>query len=216
MPVNSIQKITHEHPMLSLDKCHTSDEVIKFAGNHKVLAMWKADGLTVSATYQDGVLTRLETRGNGEVGNDIMFHANSILNMPKHINRSGRYVIDGECIILGHDFEIINEKLSKEERYSHPRNLAAGSLNQLDPAISKKRHIRFYAWDGIEGGGNSLGDNLEEAVSFGFDIVNIRDVGDIDPIHINSAIETLKWEAENETFPIDGIVFKYDDTASVF
>lgn len=207
-PVDSIDKITHEHPMLSLDKCHTTDEVIKFAGNHKVLAMWKADGLTVSATYQDGVLTRLETRGNGEVGNDIMFHANSILNLPKHINRSGRYVIDGECIILGHDFEIINEKLSKEERYSHPRNLAAGSLNQLDPAVSKKRHLKFFAWDVIEGGGNSLWNNLNDARMLGFDVVNVRIVDGSDP---SSAIKMLKLEAENTSFQIDGIVFKYDD-----
>lgn len=212
-PVDAIDKIKHEHPMLSLDKCHTNQEVVKFAANNKIIGMYKADGLTVSATYQDGVLTRLETRGDGQTGNDIMFHANSITNLPKHIDKDGKYVIDGECVIRWCDFEKINNGLPESERYSHPRNLAAGSLNQLDPAISAKRCLRFYAWDVIEGGGDSLHDNLSEAVELGFDAVTVIDVTYNKTKDIDTAINYLKEMAEFESFPIDGIVFKYDSVS---
>ena len=139
-PVNNIEKITHQHPMLSLDKCHSHKEIQEFCGDENCVIMWKADGLTLSATYEDGVLVRLETRGNGMVGNDIMFHVGSIENLPKVINKTGRYVIDGECVILWSDFEKINEKIPEADRYRHPRNLAAGTLNLLDNKVSKKRH----------------------------------------------------------------------------
>jgi len=212
-PVDHIDKIKHEHPMLSLNKCHTVDDVKEFCGNNTCLAMWKADGLTISATYIDGVLTRLETRGNGEVGNDIMFHANSIENLPKHIDIDGKYVIDGECIIIQKDFETINSKLAKSEQYSNSRNLAAGSLNLLDASISKKRHLRFYAWDVIEGGySDSLIANLAQAQAIGFDVVKrcviILDKPDT---NIDNILYYLRDIAKNNGFPIDGIVIKYDD-----
>lgn len=208
-PVDHIDKIEHEHPMLSLDKCHTVTEVKKFVGNNQTLAMYKADGLTISATYIDGILTRLETRGDGAVGNDIMFHANSIEYLPKHINKNGKYVVDGECLILRKDFEEINEKMVESERYSHPRNLAAGSLNLLDPEISKKRHLRFYAWDIIDGGSSDyLSKNLLEATLYGFktvsyDIITLDNVEDI--------INKYKTDSDEYGFPIDGVVFKYDN-----
>lgn len=218
-PVDNIEKISHEHPMLSLDKCHTVDEVEKFCGDKECIAMFKADGLTISATYIDGVLSRLETRGNGEVGNDIMFHANSIKNLPKHINKDGKYVIDGECIILQKDFEVINSKLVESEKYSNSRNLAAGSLNLLDAEISRKRHLRFYAWDVIEGGvTNLLSDNLAEASSLGFDTVQYdlikRGYGVFESAeeNIRYTIDVLRSKALADGFPIDGIVIKYNDT----
>lgn len=211
-PVDHIEKITHEHPMLSLDKCHTIEEISKFTDGRPSVMMFKADGLTVSATYIDGMLTRLETRGNGEVGNDIMFHANSILNLPKRIDKAGKYVIDGECVILYNDFEEINGKLPESERYSNPRNLAAGSLNQLDPSVTKQRHLKFYAWDVIEGGKNSLGDNLIEAKDLGFDLVEYvfvkpEDTNDV----LKTLVVTMKKLSKDEGFPIDGVVIKYDD-----
>ena len=211
-PVDNIEKIEHEHPMLSLDKIHSIDEIKKFL-THGSVAMWKADGLTISATYIDGVLTRLETRGDGKVGNDIMFHAKSIENLPIHINKTGKYVIDGECVILYSDFEEINKTIKEENRYRNPRNLAAGSLNLLDPTVSKKRHLKFYAWDVIEGvTTSSLLNNLHDAAVLGFDIVDCtylyegRSSDDI-----SSAVNMLRESAKRAGFPIDGIVIKYDD-----
>ena len=208
-PVESINTITHEHKMLSLDKRHTVEEVQDFIGDKSVVAMWKADGLTISCTYIDGILTRLETRGNGQVGNDIMFHANSFENLPKKINKAGKYVIDGECVILYSDFEKINAKLADEFKYKNPRNLASGSLNLLNPEKSAKRHLRFYAWDVIEADGisNSLTENLIEASHLGFDIVMALCVG----FNIKEILDIMRKDAQTIGFPIDGIVFKYDN-----
>ena len=209
-PVDSIEKIRHEHPMLSLNKCHSVQGIKDFSGERDVVAMWKADGLTCSATYIDGVLTRLETRGNGEVGNNVMFHAKSFENLPLTIDKPGKYVIDGECVIMWPDFEKINEKMAESERYSHARNLAAGSLNQLDPEISRKRHLRFYAWDVIEGGNtNSLAVNLVGAKTLGFDTVKFSSMQSNSIIQ--HTIDSLKTSAEQVGMPIDGIVFKFDD-----
>lgn len=211
-PVDNIEKIEHEHLMLSLDKIHSIGEIKKFL-THGSVAMWKADGLTISATYIDGVLRRLETRGDGKIGNDIMFHAKSIENLPLHINKSGKYVIDGECVILYSDFEEINKTMKEEDRYRNPRNLAAGSMNLLDPTISNKRHLKFYAWDVIEGGTTiSLLNNLHDAAILGFDIVDCTYLyEDRSNDDISSAVNMLRESAKNAGFPIDGIVVKYDD-----
>lgn len=208
-PSKEIPTIKHNHLMLSLDKCHSVTEIKKFTEPTKgrdVVFMWKADGLTCSATYIDGILARLETRGNGEVGNDIMLHANSIKNLPKIIEKPGRYVIDGEVIILQRDFDRVN--INGE--YSNPRNLASGSLNQLDPAVSAQRGLKFFAWDVIEGGSSDLlGRNLMEAEGLGFSIVKMV-VGDDTVINIDRTLERMKAEAEEVGFPIDGVVIKFD------
>lgn len=201
-PAKQIPTIKHDHPMLSLDKVHTVAEVNKFINKKPVLFMYKADGLTCSATYENGILVRLETRGDGAVGNDIMVHAKSITNLPKTINKDELYVIDGEVVILQDDFEVVNSK----GEYSNPRNLAAGSLNQLDPAISAQRCLKFFAWDVIEGySSDSLCDNLVEAQKLGFETVAFVTGGDAE-----SNIENLKAAAENSGFPVDGVVIKYD------
>ena len=205
-PVDNIAKIPHEHPMLSLNKVHTAAEIAKFTGNKDVVYMWKADGLSISCTYEDGVLTRLETRGDGAVGNDIMFHAKSFLNLPLTIGRNGRFVIDGECVILRRDFEAINEKMTESERFSNPRNLAAGSLNQLDPAVSAQRRLRFYAWDIIEGGTESHCKNMMLAETLGFDVVMYRHSSEFD-----LDLDTFRLCALADGFPIDGVVIKYDN-----
>ena len=211
-PVKEIPTIKHEHLMLSLDKVHTKKEIDDFVNDKHVLFMYKADGLSISATYIDGVLTRLETRGNGDIGNDVMVHANSFVNLPKTINKSGKYVIDGECVILYPDFEKINENLV--DKFSNPRNLAAGSLNQLDPEVSKKRYLRFYAWDVIEGGkNNSLYTNLGEAKILGFDCVKYKLVESDGTGNYNydNDLGLLRMSAKEEGFPIDGVVIKYLD-----
>ena len=208
-PVDSIPRIQHQHPMLSLGKVHSEFEVKKFIKDRQCLAMYKADGLTISATYQDGILVRLETRGDGNVGNDIMHHANSISNLPKVINRIGKYVIDGECVILQGDFDSINTN----GEYKNPRNLAAGSLNLLDGAESAKRCLRFYGWDVIEGGSNnSLCANLVEANYLGFETVHMYVLrGDETMDDIKKLLTYFKNQAEYDGFPIDGVVIKYDD-----
>lgn len=213
-PVSNIPTIVHDHDMLSLSKVHTGKEVIDFIGDKRVLFMSKADGLTCSATYSDGVLVKLETRGDGKVGNDILFHAMSIDNLPKYINKDGLYVIDGEVVILRSDFDKINEE--SKEKYANPRNLAAGSLNQLDPKVSSSRRLKFFAWDVIEGGVyGKLSDNLNEAIELGFTVVpnllHYKSDTVVTSEDIDSYIDAIKEESDLIGLPIDGVVIKYDD-----
>lgn len=211
--VDNIRKVEHDHPMLSLGKVHDIEDVAKFIQAGDVLGMFKADGLTVSARYEDGRLVSLETRGNGYVGNDIMFHMNSFENLPIKIYASGTYVIDGEAVIKYDDFEEINKNLPEDQKYRNPRNLAAGTLNLLDPNISGKRHLRFYAWDVIEGGGDSLFQNLMEAKLLGFETVDFFLIKreEIQVERLKDFTDFVRKLSREEQFPIDGVVFKYDN-----
>ena len=95
--------------MLSLEKCHTVEELIKFANNKELVASIKLDGLTVSLLYDDGLLVSAETRGDGHVGSDITEHIKQFSNVPLKINKDGVYIIDGEAIITDEDFAEVNK-----------------------------------------------------------------------------------------------------------
>lgn len=210
------KKITHEHPMLSLNKIHSIDEIKKFANNECVTASIKLDGLSVSATYINGELARLETRGNGDVGTDIMVHKNSIKGLPKHIKHSGKYVVDGECIVTYGDFEKINATLSDDEKFSNPRNMASGSLNLLDSNISSKRGLTFVVWNVIEDSDyfkNDMKWNFDVAKDLGFTVVPHTCLHYCDDLTLKDTLTQMKREAEFNEYPMDGVVFSYTDIA---
>lgn len=205
--LTELKEATHNHPMLSLEKCHTVEELIKFANNKELVASIKLDGLTVSIAYENGVLVSAETRGNGHIGSDITEHIKQFLNIPLKINRTGTYIIDGEAIITDEDFAEVN----KNGEYKNSRNLAAGTLSVLDTSLVAKRRLKFYGWDVINGGGNSLNDNLNEARELGFDIVPFWSAVNLDPKKIQNTIDYIFDFAEEEGLPCDGIVFKFND-----
>lgn len=208
------KKITHEHSMLSLAKIHSIDEIKKFLHGENGVASIKLDGLSVSATYVNGILTRLETRGNGDVGTDIMIHKNSIEGLPKKINHNGKYVIDGECIITYDKFEAINSTLSDDEKFSNPRNMASGSLNLLDSNISAKRGLTFIAWNVIEDSecfSNNISVNLENAKELGFFVVPYTVLYHYDDKLFEDVLNQMKAQAGFYGYPMDGVVFSYND-----
>ena len=208
--LTELKEVTHNHPMLSLEKCHTVDELIKFANNKELVASIKLDGLTVSILYEDGIFVSAETRGNGVVGSDITEHVKQFKNVPLKINKSGTYIVDGEAIITDEDFAEIN--INGE--YKNSRNLASGTLSVLDTSLVAKRRLRFYAWDVIEGGGNSLNDNLNEARELGFDVVPHwfnNTTNGLAPKNLKSNIDYVFDFAKEEGLPCDGVVFKFND-----
>lgn len=209
--IDSIPEIEHSHLMLSLDKVHSIEEIKKFAGNNSTVAMMKMDGLTISVEYIDGNLNRIETRGNGYRGNDVTHLNSAFINLPAKIDKPGKYVIDGEAIITYEDFDRINSKFSNpDDRYKNPRNLAAGSLNLLDTNIARERHLRFIAWDVIEGDdSNDFIDRLYSAQDLGFSIVPLHQVSN----NYEEVIQTLRETARKLSYPIDGIVIKMVDIA---
>lgn len=210
------KKITHEHPMLSLNKIHSIDEIKKFANNEFITASIKLDGLSVSATYINGKLTRLETRGNGDVGTDIMIHKNSIKGLPKHIEHNGKYVVDGECIVTYNNFEKINATLEEDEKFSNPRNMASGSLNLLDSNVSSKRGLAFVVWNVIEDTDcfkNDMKWNFDVAKDLGFTVVPHTCLYHCDDLTLKDTLTQMKRDAEFNGYPMDGVVFAYTDIA---
>ena len=143
--VNSLEKVAHNHDMLSLEKTKALEEVKDFLGNVPYLAMCKMDGLTCSLKYYDGVLVSAETRGNGQVGENILHNARVIPSIPKNIPYKGVLVIDGEIICSKTDFKEF------ENDYKNPRNFAAGSIRLLDAGECSKRKLQFIAWEVIQG-----------------------------------------------------------------
>lgn len=208
--LTELKEIEHNHPMLSLEKCHTFEELIKFANNKELVASIKLDGLTASLTYKDGVLVSGETRGNGYIGSDITEHIKQFLNVPLKINKAGTYIVDGEAIITDEDFS----KINKNGEYKNSRNLASGTLSVLDTSLVSKRKMRFIAWDIIDGGNsNNLKDNLDEAKELGFDTAPSWVVNNLDPKKLQNTIDYVFDFADYEGLPNDGIVFKFNDIA---
>lgn len=206
--LSELKEITHSHPMLSLEKCHTVKEIIDFANNKELIASIKLDGLTLSIKYEDGLLVSAETRGDGYVGSDVTEHVKQFKNVPFKINKKGIYVIDGEAIIYDNDFEEIN----KNGEYKNSRNLSSGTLSVLDTSLVAQRQIQFIAWDVIEGGvANSLKDNLNEAKELGFDVVPFWSVINLDSKKLQATLDYVFEYAEEEGVPCDGIVFKFDN-----
>ena len=205
--LTELKEVEHSSPMLSLDKCHTVEELIKFANNKELVASIKLDGLTCRLTYEDGLLVRAETRGNGHVGSDITEHVKQFKNVPLKINKEGTYIIDGEAIIKDDDFAEIN----KDGEYKNSRNLASGTLAVLDTSLVAKRRLRLLGWDVVEGGGNKLNDNLNEAKALGFDIVPYWFAANLNPKKLDGTIVYIFDYAKEEGLPCDGIVFKFND-----
>ena len=213
---SNLSKVTHNHPMLSLDKTKSVDDVIKFLDGKDGVVMAKMDGLTCSVRYLNGKLVSAETRGNGEIGEDILHCAKTIKNLPLEINCGDEIIIDGEVIITYDDFEKINATLPEGERYKNPRNLASGSIRQLDSSIAAKRNMKFIAWKLVKGyKNNSFYSRLIRMANWGFDIVPIAPI----PLEIQNnkqildCINVMKNWAKKEGYPIDGCVFGYDDIA---
>ena len=99
---SNLEKTTHSHPMLSLDKTKDIDEIKKFVGDQLCLLMCKMDGLTVLLTYEDGYLVQAETRGNGEVGEIVTHNAKVFDNIPLYIDYPGHLEVEGEALSLIH------------------------------------------------------------------------------------------------------------------
>ena len=129
---SKLEKVKHSHPMLSLDKTKSTDDLVKFSSGKDCILSLKMDGLTVLNTYNDGVLCQAETRGNGEEGEIITHNARVFDNLPLSIPCERKFEIEGEAIITQSDFE----KINTDGEYKNCRNLASGSVRQLDSNIA--------------------------------------------------------------------------------
>lgn len=212
---SELKKVAHSHPMLSLDKTKSEEDIVKFINKDRSIAMLKMDGLTISLTYRNGELVAAETRDNGEIGEDVFHNAKVFTNIPLRIDYKDELVVDGEAIIDYDTFEQINKSLPENEKYANPRNLASGSVRQLDSSIAARRGIKFVAWKLVKGydGMNSLSYQLKNLEKLGFTIVPYCMVYGYNPeSEVSNIIAILKRNAEILRYPIDGLVWAYDDT----
>lgn len=213
--VGEIEEVEHNHPMLSLDKCHTEQELIDFAGDKDCVLSVKCDGLTTSLHYIDGELVGAETRGNGVLGGNVLHNVKTIKNVPHTIPYKEELIIDGETIIDWDTFNLINDNLPEgQKKYKHPRNLVSGSLNLLDSKIAAGRNMRFIGWRVIEGlDKKSMFFALKDAEKLGFEIVPMWTYTNksTDKENISLMLSDLREKAKELGIPYDGAVMAYDD-----
>ncbi len=158
-PLDKFTKVTHEKRMISLADVFSEEEVRDWITRNEKLIPGgrieefftdiKMDGLACSLHYKDGLFVQAVTRGDGLVGEDVTMNVRTIENIPMKIDEMGDVEVRGEIIIFKKDFEEIQEKQRKsgEKEFANPRNLAAGSIRQLDPKIAASRPLKFMAYD---------------------------------------------------------------------
>lgn len=210
---SELKKVKHNHPMLSLDKTKDVKEIKKFMGDNEIIMSCKMDGLTISLKYNNGKLVSAETRGNGEVGEDVLHTIKTFNNIPFEIAYKGTLIVDGEAIITYDDFNEINKNLNDDDKYKTPRNLASGSVRQLDSSVTKKRNLKFIAWRLVNGSSMFFNSNLLFLHDLGFTVVPFLRFSKSDDIEhiIEHSIYSLKRQAKEFSYPIDGLVVTYNN-----
>lgn len=198
---SELQKVTHNHPMLSLAKTKDWNEFIIYFGSKDVIGMLKMDGLTCSLRYVNGKLVSAETRGNGEIGEDIFHNIKTVKTVPQKIPYKDELIVDGEIICTYEDFEPFSTE------YKNPRNFASGSIRLLDSNECAKRPLTFVAWNVIKGfdNENSFLRKLVLIDELGFTVVPWTSSFDWD------AKEFLVNKAKKLGYPIDGLVGRFGD-----
>lgn len=208
--LDELAEVRHTKPMLSAQKTKSRDEIVKFCGNRPIIISWKLDGLTLVLRYEGGKLKQAITRGaGGTVGEDVTHTARVFMNIPLEIPCKEPVEVRGEGVISWRNFEKINQDVESEP-YSHPRNLAAGSVRRLDATKSKNQFLEFFAFELVTGDFASKEGQLGELSLNGFDVVPYVAVQvQSDPDTLLTAID--QFIPEEFGYPVDGLIFEYDD-----
>jgi DNA ligase (NAD+) len=215
--VSSLPKEKHAEKALSLDKTKDMQTLADWLGNNEGIMSWKEDGLTVVVTYKDGKMLKALTRGNGEIGEIITHNAKFFQGLPKSIPYKGEMVIR-EALISYKEFERINSKITDaDKKYKNPRNLASGTVRQLDSKVVAERTVNVKVFelvscekDFTEGGTkkDTFSARFDWLSSMGFDVVEHV------VVNKDKVIDTIKdFEskiASNE-YPSDGLVLMIND-----
>ena len=233
-PLPGFSQVRHAQRMVSLNDVFNREELEAWVTRIQKLAPGqpleffadvKMDGLACALHYEDGVLVRAVTRGDGQVGEDVTANVRTIDSVPTTLRAArgyeqflrGRTEIRGEVVIFKHDFEALNAERKAQglPLFANPRNLAAGSIRQLDPKLAAARPLRFRAWE-------ILRDNPRELPTYVQAYQAIRALG----LAANDKTELLKnvdeimefadsWATERVKLPFntDGLVIKINDRA---
>ncbi|MEL6475342.1 MAG: NAD-dependent DNA ligase LigA, partial [Pseudomonadota bacterium] len=229
-PVSSgFSKAKHAVPMLSLDNAFSDEDVTDFVGRVRrflglsgdetirVTAEPKIDGLSLSLTYQHGKLVRAATRGDGRIGEDVTANAQTVADIPETLSGTDwpqRIDVRGEVYMSHADFGALNAREGELGRktFANPRNAAAGSLRQIDSAVTRSRPLRFfaYAWGETS---EVFADTQSEAIAafkrWGF-VVNDRFEASDTIDGLLRTYRALEADRASLGYDIDGVVYKID------
>lgn len=218
--------ITHHVPMLSIQDLFTKEEVAAWVGQVKQMhpdarfsVEHKIDGLSMSLRYQDGVLTLAETRGDGMVGEDVTLNAKVIPDVRQTIRETDYVELRGEVYMSHEDFEKFNERQESlgKKTAANPRNLAAGTLRQLDPQITKERGLRMFIFNVQDATGASA--HLMENHTVGLDELAAQGVAVVPHVccetaeEVLAAIDAIGEQRGDYDYDIDGAVVKIEQIA---
>jgi DNA ligase (NAD+) len=229
-PASRLEKTEHLAPMLSLDNAFGPEELAAWeTRNARIadevrtggyVAEPKIDGLAIALTYEDGVLVRGATRGNGTIGEDVTRNLRTIREIPLRLRADGpavpaRMEIRGEVYMSLAGFEKLNQRRAAEGQatFANPRNSAAGSLRQLDPSITASRPLRFFAY-AIEAGGAPLPfatqwELLETLRAWGLPVNPLaRPCADLDAVL--AFVSEFEGRRSTLDYEVDGAVVKVD------
>ena len=208
------EKVEHEYPALSLPKTKSEADLTNWLEDKDGVLSFKLDGLTLVATYDNGKLSQLVTRGNGHIGTVITAKAPYITGIPLKIKETGHMVVRGEALISYEDFERVNTEIENDdEKYANARNLASGTIG-LDisrVAEIKERGVKFIAFALVHSGQNftSKTESMKFLKKQGFETVESIPV--IQKNLSKNMGKFTKKVQDGYPYPVDGLVLNYED-----
>lgn len=231
-PLGKFQKVTHSRRMTSLNDVFDKADVEAWVRRiekltpgqeHEYFTDIKMDGLACALIYNDGIFTQAVTRGDGYVGEDVTQNVRTIRNVPLQLYdtkgyelfMSGRTEIRGEIVMLKKDFEKLNERMRAEGKpeFANPRNLAAGTIRQLDPRLVADRPLTFRAYDILRNNAAEVPTNMlayQALTALGF--VRNMQASVFNDLHgVMEFVDTWDAERHNLPFNTDGLVVKVND-----
>ncbi len=228
-PVEGFRKVTHRVPMLSLGNAFHDEDVEEFVARAQKFferepdldlsftAEPKIDGLSASLRYENGQFVQGATRGDGTVGEDITANLRTIGEIPDRLKGSGWpkvIEIRGEVYMTHEDFRLLNERAARTggQTYVNPRNTAAGSLRQLDPAVTATRNLKFfaYAWGYVPAPfATSQMEAVEKLGDWGFAINPLMKLCR-SPAEMLAHYHRIEEQRAALGYDIDGVVYKLD------
>ena len=227
-PASGFGKISHLAPMLSLDNVFGPADFDAFCARARrflglkdaalaLVAEPKIDGLSISLTYEDGRLVRGATRGDGAVGEDVIANLRTMPGVPEQLHGRAPKLIEvrGEVFMTKADFLALNQAQTGGRTYANPRNAAAGSLRQMDPAVTAARALSLFAYamgEASEPPAATHWAYLEQLAAWGFTVnpLSRRLDGQVDAEAFQASIGEQRGALD---YDIDGVVYKIDDLA---
>ncbi|CUB05513.1 NAD-dependent DNA ligase LigA [Tepidiphilus thermophilus] len=230
-PAPEFAEVRHEVPMLSLTNAYTDEEVLAFDRRCRELlgieriryaCEPKFDGLAISLIYRDGLFSLGATRGDGFTGEDVTANLRTLRSIPLRLRLDSPPTlleVRGEVIMTREDFKRLNEAQLKagEKTFVNPRNAAAGSLRQLDPRVTAKRPLRFFAYQLVRLEGHPWPETHSKALAllqrWGFPLSDAREVTE-GAEGLLAYYRRMEADRDRLPFDIDGVVYKVDDLSA--